>query len=138
MAMQIKRKQDGSETWSRYGKCTAAEIKYLVLSPASKRAAIQGVIAVAPTAYGENNELPLKEFRFDGYVGEGNIEITAVYAENDTSDGGDDSDDTEQATMSFDTGSGTKHITHANSASEPVLPFQPMPPPASSLVLPEG
>lgn len=112
MAMQIKRTQGGSETWSRYGKCTAAEIKYLILSPTSKRAAIQGVIAVAPTAYGENNELPLKEFRFDGYVGDGDIEITAVYAEAEDSDGGDDSDD-EQATMSFDMGSGTKHITHA-------------------------
>lgn len=111
MTMQIKRTTGGSETWSRYGRCTAAEIKYLVLSPTSKRAAIQGVIAAAPTAYGENNELPLKEFRFDGYVGEGDIEITAVYAETESSDIPDGDD--EEATMSFDTGSGTKHITHA-------------------------
>ena len=111
MTMQIKRTTGGSETWSRYGRCTAAEIKYLVLSPTSKRAAIQGVIAAAPTAYGENNELPLKEFRFDGYVGEGDIEITAVYAETESSDIPDGDD--EEATMSFDCGSGTKHVTNA-------------------------
>ena len=112
MAMQIKRTTGGSETWNKWGRCTAAEIKYLVLFPTSKRNAILGVINVAPTAYGEDNELPLKEFRFDGYVGEGDIEITAVYASEDSS-GGDDSGDEEVATMSFDCGSGTKHVVTA-------------------------
>jgi len=112
MGMEVKRTTDGSETWNKWGRCTAAEIKYLVLNITSKRAAILAVIKAAPSAYGESNELPLKEFRFDGYEGEGNVKVTAVYGSEESGD--DTSEETEESTsMSFDCGSGTKHMTHA-------------------------
>lgn len=109
--MEIKRTTEGSETWDKRGNCTAAEIKYLVFDAATKRAAIKAIIDAAPSAYGENNELPLKEVRFSGYTGENCIEIRAVYAsENDTQA---EEEEDEEATMSFECGSGTKHITTA-------------------------
>lgn len=109
--MEIKRTTEGSETWDKWGNCTAAEIKYLVLNATTKHAAIMGVIEVAPSAYGDNNELPLKEFRFNGYEGEGNVYVTAVYAsDNEVSA---EEEEEEEATMSFDCGGGTKHMTTA-------------------------
>ena len=62
MGMQVKRLQDGSETWSKNGKCTSAEIKYLVLNATGKTDAVQAVLSAAPESYGS---LPLKEVRVD-------------------------------------------------------------------------
>ena len=113
MAMQVKRLQDGSETWSKKtGACSSAEVKYLVLGATSKDTAVQAVLTGAPTTYGG---LPLKEVRVDSYEN-GNLEAAAVYAEEESSSGGDE-DDGEEATESFDCGGGTKHMTHAISQS---------------------
>lgn len=113
MAMQVKRLQDGSETWSKKtGACSSAEVKYLVLGATSKDAAVQAVLTGAPTTYGG---LPLKEVRVDSYEN-GNLEAAAVYAEEESSSGGDEGDG-EEATESFDCGGGTKHMTHAISQS---------------------
>lgn len=114
--MEIKRSTEGSETWDKWGNCTAAEIKFLVLDATSKRAAIMGVINAAPPAYGEHDELPLKEVRFSGYNGEKNIELVAVYA-NETEVSAEEEED-EEATLSFECGSGTKHLTTAISQKQ--------------------
>lgn len=111
--MQVKRLQDGSETWSTDGNCTSAEIKYLILDATSKREAIQAVLLAAPEQYGG---LPLKEVRFESYEN-GNIELSAVYAREESGSGGD-GDESEEATESFDCGGGTKHMTHAISQSK--------------------
>ena len=109
MAMQVKRLQDGSETWSKKtGACSSAEVKYLVLGATSKDAAVQAVLTGAPTTYGG---LPLKEVRVDSYEN-GNLEAAAVYAEEESSSGGEE-DDGEEATVSFDCSGGTKHVVHA-------------------------
>ena len=113
MAQTIKRLSDGNETWDRNGNCTSAEIKYLVLNPTNKRTAITGVIAAAPTSYGANSELPFKEVRFDGFDAGGNVECTAIYAANGNAYQPDSGTDEEVPTMSFDCGSGTKHVVHA-------------------------
>lgn len=109
--MEIKRTTEGSETWDKWGNCTAAEIKYLVVDASSKHAAIRAVINAAPSAYGDHNELPLKEVRFSGYTGENCIELVAVYA-SETDVVADEEEDTE-ATMSFECGGGSKHLTTA-------------------------
>ena len=108
--MEIKRRSEGSETWNKWGVCTSAEIKYLVKGAANKRAAIQAVIAQAPSAYGEHNELPLEEIRFDGFEGDDFINLTAIYTAEDETE---EEADSEEATMSFDCASGTKHMSHA-------------------------
>jgi len=110
MAMQVKRLQDGSETWSKKtGDCTSAEIKYLVINATSKEDAIHDVLDNAPETYGN---LPFKEVRVDSYEN-GNLELSAVYAKDDEIGGGDYSNVDEEATESFDCGGGTKHMTHA-------------------------
>jgi len=130
MAMTVKRTQDGSETWNKYGVCTAAEIKYLVLSPTNKKAAIQAVIAAAPASYGaydtinagrnaqnqtNSNILFLQDVRFDGYTGAGDIEITAVYSQNEVIVEGSTAS---EPIMSFECGGGTKHVVHAISQAK--------------------
>lgn len=114
--MQVKRLNDGAETWTvsiasggivTAGSRTTDEINYLVLNPPSKESAMSAVIASAPSAHGG---LPLKEVRFGGYVGDGNIEATAVYG-SETEDG-DSGYDEETPTMSFDCGGGTKHLVY--------------------------
>lgn len=107
MAMQVKRLQDGSETWSTDGTCTSAEIKYLVLDATSKTDAIQAVLSAAPEEYGG---LVLKEVRFESYEN-GNIELSAVYVSSGSvifRIGGE-----EDPVVNFDCSGGTKHMTHA-------------------------
>lgn len=113
MAQIVNRLADGNETWDRNGKCVSAEIKYLVMNPTNKRTAILAVISAAPTSYGADEELPFKEVRFDGFDGGGNVECTAIYATNGNAYQADSGTDEEVPTMSFDCGSGTKHVTHA-------------------------
>lgn len=125
MAMTVKRKADGPETWDKYGVCTSAEIKYLVQSPTTKQAAIQAVIAAAPNSYGaydetntgrnptgasNNNVLFLQEVRFDGYTNGGDVEATAVYTQNEVIVSGTTAS---EPVMSFECGGGTKHVVHA-------------------------
>lgn len=108
MAMEIKRLQDGSETWdATTGACSSCEIKYLVTGVTQKQDAIQAVLAAAPNTY---DALGLKEVRVDSYEN-GTMEASAVYASED--EGGGDEEDGEEATESFDCGGGTKHMTHA-------------------------
>ena len=107
--MEIKRLNEGSETWNaKTGACTSAEIPFYIMQPGSKADAIQALLAAAPGTY---SGLPLKEIRFEGYDAGGNMDLTAVYSERESS-GGDD-DEGEEATESFDCGGGTKHMTHA-------------------------
>lgn len=108
--MEIKRLNEGSETWNaKTGACTSAEIPFYIMQPGSKADAIQALLAAAPGTY---SGLPLKEIRFEGYDAGGNMDLTAVYSERESSGGGDD-DEGEEATESFDCGGGTKHMTHA-------------------------
>lgn len=123
MSNKVIRSQEGNETWNKYGVCTAAEVKYIVLSPTSKKDAIAAVIQAAPATYGaydeehhssgdvNNNVLVFKEVKFDGYTGEGAIEATAIYESNVVDVTG--SSDSPVPVMSFDCGGGTKHMTQA-------------------------
>ena len=76
MAMTVKRLTDGSEKWTSKTVCASAEIKYYVINPTSKSAAIEAVFDAAPEKYGT---LLFSSVRFDGYDGDGNIELTAEY-----------------------------------------------------------
>ena len=107
MTMQVKRLQDGSETWNTAGNCTSAEIKYLVLDPSNKAEAVRAILDAAPQDYGG---LPLKEVRFEQYGAGGEIELSAVYSAEESSF---DYSTEDEATESFDCGGGTKHMTHA-------------------------
>lgn len=110
MEMKVLRQADGSETWNPYYNVrTAMEIKYHVANPTGKSDAMAAVAAVAPTRI---DELNLKELRFDGYAGEGDIEATAVYTLHQV-DRNNDNDADEAATMSFDCSSGTRHVNYA-------------------------
>ena len=117
----VERLVDGNETWQRYWAstpapahwvkvCVSAEIKYLVRKHTTKQAAIAAVLDVAPATYGANGEIQFKEVRFSGY-NQGDVEVTAYYG-SDNSLYADDTTEGE-ATMSFDCGGGTKHVTHA-------------------------
>lgn len=106
--MQIKRCNDGSETWNAGTRlCSSAEIKYLVLDPANKQAAIDGVLDEAPEVYGG---LPLRDIRFEGYTSGGDIEICAVYSRSDNSNSSNDQED-EAPTVNFDCSGGSKRLT---------------------------
>ena len=112
MSMTVLRQNDGAETW-KVGSggvltgASTAEIDYLVIEPTTKKAALEAVASAAPSSCGG---LPLAEIRFGGYVGDGNISATAMYASS-SSDGDSDYDE-EMPTMSFDCGGGTKHLTY--------------------------
>ena len=108
MAMTLKRLTDGSEKWTSKTVCASAEIKYYVINPTSKSAAIEAVFDAAPKTYGS---LSFSGVRFDGYDGDGNIELTAEYEAGYSGGGGSDSD--EEPTESFECGGGTKHVTVA-------------------------
>ena len=109
--MEIKRLNEGSETWNaNTGACTSAEIPFYIMQPGSKADAIQALLEAAPGTY---SGLPLKEIRFEGYDAGGNMDLTAVYSERESSGGDDDED--EEATVSFDCGGGSQTIKTAYS-----------------------
>lgn len=110
MAMTVKRLTDGSEKWTSKTVCASAEIKYYVIDPTSKSAAIEAVFDAAPSTYGG---LPFSGVRFDGYDGDGNIELTAEYEATSSGGGGGGYDETDAAIESFECGGGTKHVTTA-------------------------
>lgn len=99
--MKVFRTQEGSETWNEKGVMTACEIKFLVIDPVDKNSAMSAALAASPAVMGEAKRTSV---RFDGFDADKNAEITVVYE--------DDSED-EEATMSFDCGGGTKHLTHS-------------------------
>ena len=119
MAIEVVRLNNGHETWKRTGSagsyataCTSAEIEYFVKSPGTKQAAILAVLNACPAEYGG---LPFKEVRFDGYEGNsGDVNITAVYAEEDSGSGGGSGSETDETpTMNFDCSAGTMHRVQA-------------------------
>ena len=109
--MEVKRLAEGGETWDKTGRLTAGEIKYHVIFAPSKDAALQAVFDAAPRTFvcsvgsGGSCGLAFRGVRFDGYVGEHDIEVTALYEK-------EEYDDT-TPTMSWDCSGGTKHVTHA-------------------------
>ena len=109
MVMTVKRLTDGSEKWTSKTVCASAEIKYYVINPTSKSAAIEAVFDAAPE---KDGTLLFSSVRFDGYDGDGNIELTAEY-EALSSGGGGGGDDDEEPTESFECGGGTKHVNVA-------------------------
>ena len=112
MEMQIKRTAEGSETWDYDGNVTSSEIKYLVLFPTTKMAAMQACFDDAPES---NGKLKKSGVRFDGISGDGCYEISVLYDEDEQPSGeyssGPGSDYISQ--FSFDCGGGTRHITHS-------------------------
>lgn len=114
MSIIVRRLDDAAETWHAPtykkpdGYCQNTEIPYMVSGAANRAEAIAAVIAEAPPEY---NGVPLETVRFDDWQGD-TATVTASYASDDgTSSTGDDDDD--EATLSYDCGGGTKHMTHA-------------------------
>ena len=107
--MKVLRTQEGSETWNTRGVITSCEIKYLVIDPPDKESAMCAVLAESPDSMGETFR---SSIRFDGFDEEKNAEISVVYDSSD-SGGSFSNEDDENATMSFDCGGGTKHLTHS-------------------------
>ena len=85
--MQIKRTTEGSETWDASGKVTSAEIKFFVLDPTTKKAAMQACFDAAPGYVDPNDEnsLPKSGVRFDSISGDGCYEISVLYEEDSDS-----------------------------------------------------
>jgi hypothetical protein len=106
MAMSVFRTQEGSEIWDSKGNVKQHEIKYFVLSPDNKNAAIKAVLDDSPEIdYG----LIRSSVRFDGFDDDGNAEITVIYEK----EGLSGSFSSEESTVSFDCGTGTRHVTNA-------------------------
>ena len=148
---KIYRTTEGAETWDKNGCITESEIKYYVVSPESKRAAMQACYDDAPACLPTTEEVPevlgvlgndtvtrrsKSGVRFEGIDGDGNYEISVLYEKSDSSDGGgggkDSEEDTEEdtkrrATMSFDCGGGTKHVTSSIGAQTILLEGSPDP-----------
>ncbi len=114
MTMKLNRTQEGSETWNANCKPTEYEIRYFVTDPTDKISAMQAVFNDAPESYGE---LAKSGVRFESYDDEGNMEISALYA-NDGSVPVDDDDENSKPVLSFDCSGGTKHLTHAISQTK--------------------
>lgn len=115
--MILKRTVEGSETWNGKGEVTSAEIKYLVIHPATKRAAMQACFTDAPDHIEAENADSLSKsgVRFDGISGDGCYEISVLYEEESDNAGGEyssGSDVDKVVASSFDCGGGTRHITH--------------------------
>ncbi len=110
--MVVKRLTEGTETWSATSAdtCTSAEITYLVFGAETKKAAVDAVLADAPSDY---YGMYLKEVRFEEYTDDGDIELSAVYATSDTSSSSSDEEEEETPTMSFECSTGSMHVTTA-------------------------
>lgn len=104
--MTIFRTQEGSETWDSNGNVKQYEIKYFVISPESKDSAIRAAFNDSPASY---SGLSRNSVRFDGFDDDGNAEVTVVYEKKDSSF----SITSEDISVSFDCGGGTRHITTA-------------------------
>lgn len=115
--MQIKRTTEGSETWDASGNVTSAEIKFFVLDPTTKKAAMQACFDAAPGHVDPNDEnsLPKSGVRFDSISGDGCYEISVLYEEDSDSASGDYSSGSSDyiAAFSFDCGGGQRHVTHS-------------------------
>lgn len=106
MSIRVVRTQEGAESWDSLGNVKQYEIKYFVLGPASKQEAKDAVFNDAPTNY---EGLSRSTVKFDGFDDEGNSEFTVTYEKKSTTSSSTD----EEVTVSFDCGSGTRHITTA-------------------------
>ncbi len=106
MAMTIFRTQEGSETWDSNGNVKQYEIKYFVISPESKDSAIRAVFDDSPASY---SGLSRNSVRFDGFDDDGNAELTVVYEKK----GSSFSTTSEDISVSFDCGGGTRHVAMA-------------------------
>lgn len=98
-----------SKTISAKGKFTAAEIPYVVFEAADEDEALNAVLGTAPSSCGD---LPLDSIEIDSKDNDTTFKVNAIYKAETTSDEDDDDDDPE-ATVSFDCGGGSKHMTHA-------------------------
>lgn len=116
--MIIKRTVEGAETWNENGEVTSAEIKYLVLNPSTKRAAMQACFADAPDYIEPDNADSLSKsgVRFDGISGDGCYEISVLYEEASGSGSlsSSKSEDVDKiVAFNFDCSGGQRHITHS-------------------------
>ncbi len=117
--MILNRTTEGSETWNGSGEVTSAEIKYLVVNPTTKRAAMQACFDDAPAHIEPDNADSLSKsgVRFDGISGDGCYEISVLYEEDSSTSGeySSSSSDTDKiVAFNFDCGGGTRHITHSS------------------------
>ena len=116
--MEIKRTTEGAETWNSDCEVTSAEIKYLVVDPTSKKAAMQACFDDAPAHIDASDDSSLEKsgVRFDGITGDGCYDISVLY-EKESAGGGDysyGSRDTDYiSSYNFDCGGGQRHITHS-------------------------
>lgn len=108
MAMEVKRTTEGSETWNTDGTLKECEIKYLVLNPTAKKAAIDAVIAASPSSYEGKSR---QSIRFDGYSGDGCIEISVTYADESSSQEASDEEE-DKTNFNFDCSTTTKHVNY--------------------------
>ena len=115
--MQIKRTTEGSETWNASGKVASAEIKFFVIDPTTKKAAMQECFNAAPAHIDPDDDSSLAKsgVRFDGISGDGCYEISVLYEEQEDTISGDYSNVSSDyiASYSFDCGGGKRHITHS-------------------------
>lgn len=108
--MKILRTMEGSETWDSNQNVTEYEIKYIVLDPTTKAAAMAACFVDAPESKGN---LHRSKVRSEGYDSDGNLEVTVIYSANDSSSNSSVSEAEAEPTISFSCGGGSKHITTA-------------------------
>ena len=108
--MKIVRTMEGAETWDANLNVTEYEIKYFVLAPTSKDAALRTCFNQSPAKKGN---LFRTKVRSEGYDKDGNLEVTVVYSANDNSSSSSNSTVDAEPTISFSCGGGSKHMTTA-------------------------
>lgn len=94
----------------RWGRYTSVEVPYIVFEAEDEDAALTAVLGAAPQT---NHNLPLESIEIDSREGDTTFKVTASYrADTSTASYGDNEED-EEATISFDCGAGTKHVSFA-------------------------
>lgn len=91
------------------GVFTSVEIPYVVFETTDEDAALSAVLAETPSTYGA---LPLEAVEIDSRENDTTYKVNAIYKK-ETETSSDDDDDDPEATVSFDCGGGSKHMTHS-------------------------
>ena len=109
MARVEQRYSAHTKAMNARGVFTSVEIPYVVFETTDEDAALSAVLAETPSTYGA---LPLESVEIDSRENDTTYKVNAIYKK-ETETSSDDDDDDPEATVSFDCGGGSKHMTHS-------------------------
>jgi hypothetical protein len=92
------------------GECTGVEVPYIVFAAADEDEALAAIHETAPDEW---NGVPLEAIEIESREGEDIYKVNAVYKRRAASTSSARDEDEGEATVSFDCGGGTKHLTHS-------------------------